>query len=84
MPAGARWLRLGWGCPVSTQTQYASADDLVLNLITDSEPGPAVAAAPTARSCRSASDGACLQDSRRNVGGRGERVRGRRPGRRQC
>jgi hypothetical protein len=39
VPAGARWLRLGWGCPISTQTQYACADDLVLSVITDSEPG---------------------------------------------
>ena len=39
VPAGARWLRLGWGCPVSTQTQYACADDLVLSVISGSEPG---------------------------------------------
>ena len=38
VPAGARWLRIGWGCPVSTSTQYACADDLVLSVITDSEP----------------------------------------------
>ena len=37
--AGARWVRIGWGCPVSTSTQYACADDLVLSVITDSEPG---------------------------------------------
>ena len=27
VPASARWLRLGWGCPSSTSTQYACADD---------------------------------------------------------
>ena len=39
VPAGARWVRIGWGCPVSTSTQYACADDLLLSVITDSEPG---------------------------------------------
>ncbi|HEX6016264.1 MAG TPA: hypothetical protein VFY87_31565, partial [Geminicoccaceae bacterium] len=39
VPAGARWLRIGFGCPVSTQTQYACADDLVLGVVTGSEPG---------------------------------------------
>jgi hypothetical protein len=39
VPVGARWLRLGRGCPVSTSAQYACADDLVLSVITDSEPG---------------------------------------------
>ena len=39
VPAGARWVRIGWGCPVSTSTQYACADDLGLSVVTDSEPG---------------------------------------------
>jgi hypothetical protein len=39
VPAGARWLRIGWGCPVSTQTQYACAEDLVPSVVIGSEPG---------------------------------------------
>ena len=39
VPARARWVRIGWGCPISTSTQYACADDLLLSVITDSEPG---------------------------------------------
>ena len=39
VPAGACCLRIGWGCPISTSTQYACADDLVLSVITDNEPG---------------------------------------------
>jgi hypothetical protein len=39
VPAGARWLRIGFGCPVSSQTQYACADDLLLSIVTASEPG---------------------------------------------
>ena len=39
VPAGARWLRIGFGSAISTQTQYACADDLMLSVITDSEPG---------------------------------------------
>jgi hypothetical protein len=39
VPAGARWVLIGWGCPISTSTQYACADDLTLSIITESEPG---------------------------------------------
>ena len=39
VPADARSVRIGWGCPVSTSTQYACADDLVLTVTAGPEPG---------------------------------------------
>ena len=65
VPAGARWLRLGWGCPVSTSTQYACADDLVLSVITDSEPGAGGGAGTYVPCSRFASeDRSCARSTR--------------------